>query len=75
MGSCWCKEKNDEREAQQATSVNDDIFNFGDNIIHTVSANIPNDYYLRSEKGCPDSETVDKLIIETLGVIGTLVDK
>lgn len=27
-----------------------------------------------AEKGCPDSDTVDNLVLETLGVIGTLVD-
>lgn len=67
MGMCCCKFK-DEHDQQQSLSDN------GDEIVHTVSASIPSDYYTRTEK-CPDSETVDQLVIETLGVIGTLVDK
>lgn len=75
MGSCWCKQKTEERDAQQTAGGHEDPFGYCDGLIHTVSANIPGDFYTRTEKGCPDSDTVDKLVIETLGVIGTLVDK
>lgn len=74
MGSCWCKQKTEERDAQQTAGGHEDPFGYCDGLIHTVSANIPGDFYTRTEKGCPDSDTVDKLVIETLGVIGTLVD-
>lgn len=70
MGTCCCKEKDDEIDQQQSLSE------AGEEIVHTVPAVSirPDFFYGRPEK-CPDSDTVDRLVIETLGVIGTLVDK
>lgn len=72
MGICWCKEKHDENDSYFTQSNNDNT----DNAVQSVAPYTLSEYYLESaEKGCPDSVIVDKLIIETLGIIGTLVDK
>lgn len=71
MGICWCKEKHEESETYFPQSSNDNI----DNAIQSVTPYSAAEYYMENtEKGCPDSSVVDKLVIETLGIIGTLVD-
>lgn len=71
MGICWCKEKHEENESYFPQSNNDNI----DSAIQSVTPFSSAEYYLENtEKGCPDSLTVDKLVLETLGIIGTLVD-
>lgn len=74
MGSCWCKEKTlgFEGSITEVRSGPDDIYGDATNILPGI---IAPDYYFQGEKGCPDSHTVDELVRETLGVIGTLVDK
>lgn len=67
MGVCWCKEKDDEHDTYvpQAHTNN--------TTIQPVSPVAPQ-YYIRLAKA-PDPQLVDKLVLETLGVIATLVDK
>lgn len=62
MGICWCKEKNDiEIYIDEPNSV---------------SQEISGSHYLVSPvNGYVDSEVVDNLILETLEIIGTLIDK
>jgi hypothetical protein len=72
MGVCWCKQKEEEHDTyvpQQRHSSNN----------HNVTATIQPvspvapQYYIRVAKA-PDPHLVDKLVLETLGVIATLVD-
>lgn len=64
MGICWCKQKNEDFELYLADSCN------------TWQENcIPNLNLEDTEKDYLDSEIVDNLVLETLGIIGTLVDK
>lgn len=64
MGICWCKQKNEDFELYFEDATN------------TWQENcIPTEYMEDTEKDCLDSETVDNLVLETLGIIGTLVDK
>lgn len=74
MGSCWCKEKTlgFEGSITEVTSGPEDVYGDATNILPGI---IAPDYFFHGDKGCPDSHTVDELIRETLGVIGTLVDK
>lgn len=73
MGICWCKKKESENDSYFAQSNN---VVAADNAVQQTAPSITADYYLEGpEKGCPDSVTVDKLVLETLGIIGTLVDK
>lgn len=74
MGICWCKKKDGENDPYLVQSNN---VTGGEGARHEpVAPGLTGDYYLESaEKGCPDSQTVDKLVLETLGIIGTLVDK
>lgn len=73
MGACWCKQKNDDTETYfPQQSANHSV----DGYVYQLQTDVPPEYYLESsEKGCPDSETVDSLVLETLDIIGTLVDK
>lgn len=73
MGSCWCKEKTlgFEGSITEVTSGPEDVYGDATNILPGI---IAPDYFFHGDKGCPDSHTVDELIRETLGVIGTLVD-
>lgn len=69
MGICWCKQKNEnyewEYEGDPRTSP------WQDNRIPNEVCNVED----TEKDSCLDSETVDNLVLETLGVIGTLVDK
>lgn len=73
MGACWCKRKNEESETYfprpQAVAGEQ-------REVRTVQS-IPAEYYLESAEktSCSDAVTVDRLVLDTLGVIGTLVDK
>ena len=72
MGVCWCKQKHEEHDTyvpQQHHSNNHNI----NATIQPVSPVAPQ-YYIRVAKA-PDPHLVDKLVLETLGVIATLVDK
>lgn len=71
MGVCWCKEKHEETEIYfpQQHPLGIDEERTANQVAQAV------EYYLENtEKGCPDAETVDSLVLETLGIIGTLVD-
>lgn len=73
MGACWCKQKNDDTETYFPPQVTEHSV---DGFVYQVQTDLPPAYYLEdTEKGCPDAETVDSLVLETLGIIGTLVDK
>lgn len=80
MGGCCCKKKRDARGSSYHTTYLDGQHGHGTALNSGgVQANLPQelfDYYLEgAEKGaCPDSQTVDGLVLETLAVIGTLVD-
>lgn len=71
MGICWCKQKNEESDTyippQSPNSLQ------VHNIIQPVSP-VSTQYSFRLSK-IPDASYVDKLVLETLGVIATLVDK
>lgn len=64
MGICWCKQKNEDFELYFEDSCN----TWQDNCIPNVNLD-------DTQKDCLDSELVDNLVLETLGIIGTLVDK
>lgn len=73
MGICCCKEKNEESESYFPQQQN-----YPHNVVTSIQSipNIPSEYYMESaEKACTDSVTVDRLVLETLGIIGTIVDK
>lgn len=74
MGGCWCKRKNEENETYFPRSSQ--TVESEQREVRTVS-NIPAEYYLENADkiNCSDATTVDRLILDTLGVIGTLVDK
>lgn len=74
MGVCWCKRKNDENETYFPSAPQ--TINAEQQEIRTISS-LPAEYYLEDaqKSSCSDATTVDKLILDTLGVIGTLVDK
>lgn len=76
MGICWCKKKDGENDPYFVQS-NNVTGNGGEGARHEpVAPGLTGDCYFEgAEKGCPDSQTVDKLVLETLGIIGTLVDK
>lgn len=74
MGGCWCKRKNEESETYFPRTPQ--VVNLEQREARTISS-IPTEYYLEGvdKTNCSDAVTVDKLILDTLGVIGTLVDK
>lgn len=73
MGGCWCKRKDEDRDPYVPPQANNHAV---DVPYFQTSATIATSYYLENqEKGQVDSETVDNLVLETLGVIGALVDK
>lgn len=73
MGVCWCKEKHNEPyDIYQCTNPNGEV---PDSVAAPEIPYSTDSYWDSSEKMCPDSETVDSLVLQTLGVIGTLVDK
>lgn len=73
MGSCWCKQKDEESDSYAPSQTNN---HFNVEQIQAIPNNTLAQYNLESpEKVCVDPQTVDHLVLETLGVIGTLVDK
>lgn len=73
MGGCWCKRKDEDREPYVPPQANNHAVDVS--YFETLPA-IATPYHVENqEKGCVDSETVDNLVLETLGVIGALVDK
>lgn len=73
MGICWCKQKQEEHDTYvpqlHSTSIHQ-----ATTTIQPISPNAPQ-YYLKASKTHPDPALVDKLVLETLDVIATLVDK
>lgn len=74
MGICWCKQKQEEPDTyvpqlQHSTSIHQ-----ATTTIQPMAPN-PSQYYLNVLKTHPDPAIVDKLVLETLDVIATLVDK
>ncbi|XP_028150945.1 RING finger and SPRY domain-containing protein 1 [Diabrotica virgifera virgifera] len=69
MGSCWCKQKNEDHDTYIPQSPNSLQAH---NIIQPLSPVSPQ-YPFKLTK-LPDAAYVDKLVLETLGVIATLVD-
>jgi hypothetical protein len=76
MGTCLCKEQQSETDTTTGTH--------NGTTVHSVSAHVPaNDcldcYVAASSSGScqklPSSSTVDRLILDTLSVIGTLIEK
>ncbi|KYB28945.1 RING finger and SPRY domain-containing protein 1 [Tribolium castaneum] len=65
MGVCWCKQKHEEHDTYVPQTHSNAT-------IQPVSPVAPQ-YYIRVAKA-PDPQLVDKLVLETLGVIATLVD-
>ncbi|XP_022904330.1 RING finger and SPRY domain-containing protein 1-like [Onthophagus taurus] len=72
MGGCWCKQKNEDRETYVPPQQSHNHHAVDVPRIQTPYA-LPC-YLENTEKVWPDSETVDSLVLETLGVIGSLVD-
>lgn len=72
MGICWCKEKHEESESYLPQQANDQHIDV--TTIQSIS-NVPEYYMESAEKTSADSATVDHLVLETLGIIGTIVDK
>lgn len=74
MGVCWCKRKNEESDTYYPRSPQ--IVDGDTRELRTIPS-ISAEYYLEgTEKtNSSDPTIVDKLILDTLGVIGTLVDK
>lgn len=72
MGICWCKGKHDENDSYFSQSTNENT----DRTVQSMAPAISNNCYMEgSEKEYLNSLTVDNLVLETLGIIGTLVDK
>ncbi|KAK9739419.1 SPRY domain [Popillia japonica] len=72
MGGCWCKQKNEDADPYVPQSCNNHA---ADVPYFQSSPTIASTYYVENqEKGYVDSDTVDNLVLETLGVIGALVD-
>lgn len=81
MGACWCKDKivigeayspRNQTQSRPSISYPQPLF------IPSISAGINNDLFIpqrQQQQTSPDPETVDMLVLETLGVIGFLVDK
>jgi hypothetical protein len=76
MGTCLCKEQQSEGDATTGTH--------NGTTVHSVSDHVPSNdcldcYVAASSSGpCqkfPTSSVVDRLILDTLSVIGTLVEK
>jgi len=70
MGACLCKEEVDADEVSDVTREPQ----------HNVSSPDSLDHYVSARSGSirwkhPAPSTVDKLILETLNVVGTLVEK
>lgn len=74
MGGCWCKRKNEESETYFPRTSQ--VVDTEHRDARTISS-IPAEYYLEGadKTNCQDAIAVDRLILDTLGVIGTLVDK
>lgn len=72
MGICWCKEKYEESESYLPHQANNQHFDI--TAIQSIS-NVPEYYMESAEKAGVDAATVDRLVLETLGIIGTIVDK
>lgn len=72
MGICWCKEKHEESGSYLPHQANNQHFD-----VTTIQSipNVPEYYMENTEKSGTDSATVDHLVLETLGIIGTIVDK
>ncbi|XP_060520649.1 RING finger and SPRY domain-containing protein 1-like isoform X2 [Cylas formicarius] len=70
MGMCWCKEKSEERDiyVPQITTVGQDV-----SVLSPVTPIRPPVIYGRPLKTV-EAAVVDRLVLETLGVIETLVD-
>lgn len=78
MGMCWCKKKNEEQECYAPQiPIHQDV-----NVVLPPPSPVPAQLlYIRPTPGPkpevkpPDPALVDKLILDTLGIIETLVDK
>lgn len=72
MGICWCKEKHEETELYLPHQANNQHID-----VRTIQSipSVPEYYMEGTEKTSADSATVDHLVLETLGIIGTIVDK
>ncbi|CAG9856793.1 unnamed protein product [Phyllotreta striolata] len=70
MGSCWCKEKNEENDSYLPPQSPNGLQIH--NVIQPVSP-VSTQYSFKLSK-VPDATYVDKLVLETLGVIASLVD-
>ncbi|KAJ8942934.1 hypothetical protein NQ318_003819 [Aromia moschata] len=71
MGICWCKQKNEDHSTYvpQQPSSNHNI----NSVIHAPVSPVSTQYSFKVSK-TPDASYVDRLVLETLGVIATLVD-
>lgn len=73
MGACWCKKKNDENDTYvpqqlQSPQITEHCM-LGDSLPVSLSP-----HYFHPGLKSFDAQTVDKLVLQTLGVIATLVD-
>lgn len=74
MGMCWCKKKNEERECYLPRIIEEQNEVVVAN--HSPSTTPQSQRTSKSEtKPQPEVSVVDKLILDTLGIIETLVDK
>ncbi|XP_065172030.1 RING finger and SPRY domain-containing protein 1-like [Atheta coriaria] len=73
MGACCCKQKREQSESYIPTPSPQPLANAEAQPNHYVRITACG-HVEGEEKGCPDSETVDELVLQTLGCIGTLVD-
>jgi hypothetical protein len=76
MGKCLCKEQQSDTDMTSGTH--------NGSTVHSISSHVPaNDYldcsFPASSSGpcqkLPSSSTVDRLILDTLSIIGTLIEK
>lgn len=74
MGMCWCKKKNEERECYAPRIIEEQ-----NEVVATRSPSTTPQSQRTSSKNetkpQPEVSAVDKLILDTLGIIETLVDK
>lgn len=75
MGMCWCKKKNEEREcyAPRIIEEQNEVV-----VARRSPSTTPQSQRTSSKsetKPQPEVSVVDKLILDTLGIIETLVDK
>ncbi|CAH1119549.1 unnamed protein product [Phaedon cochleariae] len=69
MGICWCKNKDEENDTYVPHMSNNHLIH---NVVRPVSP-VSSQYSFKLPK-TPDAGDVDRLVLETLGVIATLVD-